>query len=105
VGSARRLLSVRRAVPAARLPAYARGWERVRAAAAAAGVHAWLFRAATPPDTSTYLEFLEWSAAAADPTAGPELAVALGELAAAFGGAVERWDEVPPSYFPAEGQP
>jgi len=105
VASPHRLLSARRAVPVDRLPDYARAWERVRSAAAASGAHAWLFRAASPRDTSWYLEFLEWSAAGADPTETPELARALAELGAAFPGSVERWDEVSPPYFPEEGTP
>ncbi len=106
--AAHRLLSARRRVAGERLDEYARAWERVRAAAAAAGAHARLFRAASPhepEDATSYLEFLEWSAAAGDLTAAPELAVALAELAAAFPGTRERWDEVPPLYFPEKGEP
>ncbi len=100
-----RLLSARRIVACARLGDYARAWERVRAAGAAAGVHAWRFRGASPPDAGAYLEFLEWAAAAADPTTGPELARALAELGAAFPGTVERWEEVPPPHSSEEGPP
>lgn len=103
VAAAHALLSARRTVAGERLREYARAWERVRAAAAAAGAHAWLFRAASPPDPTPYLEFLEWPAAAGDVTAAPELSAALAELTAAFPGTSERWDEVPPLYFPQEG--
>ncbi len=95
-----RLLSARRTIAPERLAAYGRAWARVRAAAAAAGAHAWRFHAAAAPDS--YLEFLEWSAAAGDLTAEPGLARALAELGAAFPGTVERWDEVPPPDLPEE---
>ncbi len=99
------LLSTRRTVAGARLAEYTRAWEGVRAAAAAAGAHAWRFRAAGALDPAAYLEFLEWPAAAGDPSTEPELARALAELGAAFPGTVERWDEVPPLDFPEEGPP
>ncbi len=106
MASAHTLLSARRTVAGERLPEYARAWERVRVAAATAGARAWLFRAASPRaprDGASYLEFLEWPATAGDPTAAPELAVVLAELAAAFPGTSERWDEVPPLHFPEQG--
>ncbi len=98
-----RLLSARRAVARERLPEYERAWERVRLAAAAAGMHAWLFRAAAHAET--YLEFLEWPADVGDAVLQPALGGALRALQEGFPGTVERWDEVPPPYLPEEGPP
>ncbi len=89
-----RLLVVMRRVPRERLGEYAHAWERVRSAAAAAGVHAWRFQATPPADPDEYLEFLEWSSTAGDPTVGGTLGAAAGQLQAAFPGEARRWDEV-----------
>jgi hypothetical protein len=95
------LLTIRRHVPGSGLSAYLAAWERLRAAAAAAGAHAWLFR--SPAQPGLYLEFLEWAAAAA-PLVRADVAAALATLAAAFPGEDELWDEVPAAGPPPPGR-
>jgi hypothetical protein len=56
--SLRRLVSIRRHVPADRIPEYAEAWARLHTAATARGAHAWAFASADHRDT--YLEFLEF---------------------------------------------
>jgi len=93
------LLSIRRHVPESGLGAYLAAWEPLRAAAAGAGAHAWLFR--SPAQPGLFLEFLEW--AAADPLARADVAAALAALGAAFPGTQELWDEVPAAEPPPPG--
>ena len=56
--SPRRLVSIRRHVPADRIPEYAELWTALYHAATARGAHAWAFASADHRDT--YLEFLEF---------------------------------------------
>lgn len=87
--SERRLVSIRRSVPAGRAPEYAAAWARLREAAAARGAHAWVFRAEA--DADARLEFIEFRPGA-DPRGAPAVAealLALERLAAAS--VVEEW--------------
>ena len=94
----RRLLSIRRAVPAARRAEYEAAWARLHAAATGRGAHAWRFRSARVP--GLYLEFLEFGAGA-DLRADPDAQAALRALDAAFAEphpapeAQEEWIEIP----------
>ena len=54
----RRLVSIRRHVPADRIPEYAELYAALHHAAAARGAHAWAFASADHRDT--YIEFLEF---------------------------------------------
>lgn len=56
--SLRRLVSIRRHVPADRIPEYAEAWAVLHNAATARGAHAWAFASADHRDV--YLEFLEF---------------------------------------------
>ena len=56
--SLRRLVSIRRLVPADRIPEYAEAWAVLHHAATAAGAHAWAFASADHRDV--YMEFLEF---------------------------------------------
>lgn len=57
----RRLSTIRRHVALDRTEEYLSAWEDVRAAAAAVGARAWVFRGAEHEDR--FLEFIEWSGA------------------------------------------
>lgn len=59
-GTERRLVSIRRHVPTARLEEYLILWIRLRATAKERGAHAWNFVSADVPEV--YLEFLEFGA-------------------------------------------
>jgi hypothetical protein len=54
----RQLVTIRRYVPADRIPEYAEIWARLHYAATARGAHAWWFASATHRDV--YIEFLEF---------------------------------------------
>lgn len=54
----RRLVTIRRHVPADRIPEYAEAWTALHAAATARGAHAWAFASADHRDV--YIEFLEF---------------------------------------------
>jgi hypothetical protein len=54
----RRLVSIRRLVPHARIPEYVELWASLHAAATARGAHAWSFASADHPDV--FIEFLEF---------------------------------------------
>lgn len=56
--SLRRLVSIRRYVPAERIPEYAEAWAALHNAATARGAHAWAFASADHRDV--YIEFLEF---------------------------------------------
>jgi hypothetical protein len=58
--SPRRLVSIRRYVPADRIPEYAEAWARLHQAATALGAKAWAFASADHRDV--YMEFLEFGA-------------------------------------------
>lgn len=58
--SERRLVSIRRRVPAPELDAYRAAWRELHAAATARGAHAWHFASADSPEV--VLEFLEFGA-------------------------------------------
>jgi hypothetical protein len=93
----RRLLCTDRVVPLDRLDEYLALWARVRATAAAAGMRAWIFRAAGHDDQ--FREFVEWEGAPREETAAarPDVERALRDLEEAFaarGGA--EWEEVRP---------
>ena len=92
----RRLLSTRRLVPLDRLDDYLADWDRVRAAAEAAGGRAWLFRGARHEDQ--FLEFIEWGDAGDDDHAPlperAEVEAARVHLDHAFGaGHADEWEE------------
>ena len=57
-GMQRRLVSIRRKVPTARLEEYVTLWVKLHTAATAVGAHAWNFVSADVPEL--YLEFLEF---------------------------------------------
>ncbi len=92
----RRLLSTRRLIPLDRLEDYLADWQRVRAAAEAAGARAWLFRGTGHEDH--FIEFIEWGD---QPGVTPvpdfdDVAAARLHLDHAFGpGHANDWEELP----------
>lgn len=94
----RRLISIRRAVPADERAAYDAAWEALRAAATTLGGHAWRFLSADEEDV--FLEFLEFGMES-DLRADPDVLGAIQELHRSFGGVypipktIEEWIEVP----------
>lgn len=78
----RRLVSIRRWVPAEARDEYDAGWLRLHAAATAGGGHAWRFVSAS--DANLHLEFLEF-AAARDLREDPEILASLQALHRSFG--------------------
>lgn len=87
---ARRLVSIRRRVPAGDAGAYSAAWSRARRAVEASGAHAWAFASAA--DASERIEFLEF-ADASDPRDDPGVASALDALGRAYGGTIDEWEE------------
>jgi hypothetical protein len=77
----RRLVTIRRYVPADRIPEYAEIWARLHRAATARGAHAWWFASATHRDV--YIEFLEFDQES-DPRGDDGLVEAIRALTAAF---------------------
>lgn len=88
--SGRRLVSIRRRVPAADLDGYRETWKALRLAVESGGSHAWGFVSAS--DRTEVLEFLEF-AEGMDPRADREVAAALEALGERFGGSPEEWEE------------
>lgn len=86
----RRLVSIRRRVPAADADGYAGAWARARQAVEATGSHAWAF--ASAGDASERIEFLEF-AHGSDPRDDPRVAAALDALSRAHGGTIDEWEE------------
>lgn len=87
----RRLVSLRRRVPAERLGEYAELWRELAAAVTADGSHAWRFVSADDP--GLHLEFLEFRADA-DPRSRPTVEAALDRLDRAISPALtEEWLE------------
>ncbi len=78
----RRLVSIRRWVPAESRDEYDSAWLRLHAAATAGGGHAWRFASAS--EANLYLEFLEF-AAARDLREEPEILASLQALHRSFG--------------------
>lgn len=89
----RLLLITRRTIPLDRLDDYLAEWQRVRAAAEAAGGRAWLFRGTGRQDH--FIEFLEWDEASVPPLPDHEdVANARLELDQTFGtGVADKWEE------------
>lgn len=98
-GMERRLVSIRRKVPTARLEEYVTLWLRLHAAATAKGAHAWNFVSADVPEV--YLEFLEFGPDS-DIRSDPETLGGIKALHDAFGDVLypqpqtlEEWVAVP----------
>lgn len=85
---ARRLVSIRRRVPAPLRDRYDQAWDELARRVSAGGAHAWRFVAAEAPDL--HVEFLEF-AAGADPRHDPEVAAALRVLGAVAAADAEEW--------------
>lgn len=77
----RRLVSIRRHVPADRIPEYAELWTALYHAATALGAHAWAFASATHRDV--YVEFLEFGDDT-DPRGDERVVAAIRALSLAF---------------------
>ena len=96
-GTERRLVSIRRHVPTARLEEYLTLWMRMRVAAQACGAHAWNFVSADVPEL--YLEFLEFGAES-DVRQDTEVLAMIKSLHEAFGDpypppqTLEEWVEI-----------
>lgn len=94
----RRLISIRRLVPADQRSAYDAAWEALRTAATARGAHAWRFLSADEEDV--VLEFLEFGMEA-DVREDEDVLGAIQELHRSFGGVypipktIEEWIEIP----------
>jgi hypothetical protein len=86
----RRLVSLRREVPAGQLQHYAAAWRTLQSAVTETGAHAWRFVSAAYP--GLHLEFLEF-AAGADPRERAEIAGALAALERLAAATTEEWDE------------
>jgi hypothetical protein len=99
----RRLVSIRRAVPAARRAEYDAAWARLHAAATARRAHAWRFRSADVEDV--YLEFLEFGTEE-DLRGDADALGAIRALHEAFGDlypapmTLEEWIEIPTPHEP-----
>lgn len=90
--SSRRLVSLRRLVPAEQRAAYDAAWEEVRRCAVGQGAHAWRF--ASVSEAGVFLEFLEF-AAESDPRLHADVLAALLHLDQATGRAsCEEWLEL-----------
>jgi hypothetical protein len=104
-GTERRLVSIRRRVPTARLEEYLTLWLQLRGAAQIQGAHAWNFVSADVPEV--YLEFLEFGAES-DIRQDPEVLAAIKALHEGFGDVypapqtLEEWVEI---RFSAAEQP
>lgn len=96
-GTERRLVSIRRRVPTAKLEEYLTLWLQMRLAAKARGAHAWNFVSADVPEL--YLEFLEFGAES-DIRSDPEVLAVIKSLHEAFGEpypapqTLEEWVEI-----------
>ncbi len=94
----RRLVSIRRTVPAERRGDYDTIWALLHAAATLRGAHAWRFRSAEVPDV--YLEFLEFGTEE-DLRGDPAALAAIRALHDGFGDpypmprTLEEWIEIP----------
>lgn len=88
--SERRLVALRRRVPAARRAEYDALWGRLQREATALAARAWRFQDVR--DDARFIEFLEFRLPA-DPRAQPAAAAALHALEAAFPVDVEEWRE------------
>ncbi|HEX2092892.1 MAG TPA: hypothetical protein VHG28_10840 [Longimicrobiaceae bacterium] len=94
----RRLVSIRRTVPAERRAEYDAAWGVLHTAATSRGAHAWRFRSADVADV--YLEFLEFGSDS-DLRADAETLDAIRALHASFGDpyptplTLEEWIEIP----------
>jgi hypothetical protein len=86
----RRLVSIRRRVPAAEAAGYADAWSGARQAIETTGAHAWAF--ASTGDASERIEFLEF-ADGADPRDDSRVVAALDRLWRAYGGTIDEWEE------------
>lgn len=86
----RRLVSIRRRVPAAEASDYAEAWSHTRRAVEATGSHAWAF--ASTGDASERIEFLEF-ADGSDPRDDSRVVSALDALGRAYGGTIHEWEE------------
>lgn len=86
----RRLVSIRRRVPAREAAAYAAAWSHARRAVEATGSHAWAF--ASTGDASERIEFLEF-ADGSDPRDESPVVSALDALEHAYGGTIHEWEE------------
>lgn len=80
--SLRRLVSIRRHVPADRIPEYAEAWAVLHNAATARGAHAWAFASADHRDV--YIEFLEFDGDS-DVRSDPATVAAIQALHVKFG--------------------
>ena len=95
--SLRRLVSIRRLVPADRIPEYAEAWAVLHNAATAAGAHAWAF--ASTDHRDVYMEFLEFGAES-DVRQDTEVLAMIKSLHEAFGDpypppqTLEEWVEI-----------
>jgi hypothetical protein len=96
-GTERRLVSIRRRVPTAKLEDYLILWLELRAAAQEQGAHAWNFVSADVPEV--YLEFLEFGHES-DIRSDPGVLAAIKRLHEAFGEVypapqtLEEWVEI-----------
>jgi hypothetical protein len=96
-GTERRLVSIRRHVPTARLEEYLTLWMQMRLVAQARGAHAWNFVSADVPEV--YLEFLEFGPEA-DIRQDTEVLALIKTLHEAFGDiypppqTLEEWVEI-----------
>ncbi|MBV9774236.1 MAG: hypothetical protein JO040_09825 [Gemmatimonadetes bacterium] len=96
----RRLISIRRLVPADERASYDAAWDALRTAATSRGGHAWRFLSADEEDV--FLEFLEFGMES-DLRADPDVLSAIQELHRSFGGVypipktIEEWVEIPAS--------
>jgi hypothetical protein len=107
--SLRRLVSIRRYVPADRIPEYAEAWARLHNAATERGAHAWAFASADHRDV--YMEFLEFGDET-DPRGDEATVAAIQALHAKFGDpypapkTLEEWVALPtpPKIVEEEGE-
>lgn len=103
-GNERRLISIRRHVPTARLEEYLILWMKLRVAAKARSAHAWNFVSADVPEV--YLEFLEFGPES-DVRQDVEVVEVIRQLHTAFGDlypppqTLEEWLEIRMPELPA----